>query len=142
MGFRTLAIESARAIWQLLSTVKAEFGKFAGVLERAHSRTRHRAEQPKRAGVRAHDRNNCAGSALPGSEAQGALSLDESAGTAARLNSSAPAGAGACCGGFAPDRVAADSSTEYGGGASSASLAVAVDLSNCGAAARASQVRR
>jgi DNA recombination protein RmuC len=36
MGFRTLAIQQRSAeVWQLLGSVKAEFGKFAGILEKA-----------------------------------------------------------------------------------------------------------
>ncbi|PZU26404.1 MAG: DNA recombination protein RmuC, partial [Stenotrophomonas sp.] len=36
MGFRTLAIEQRSSeVWSLLGAVKSEFGKFAGILERA-----------------------------------------------------------------------------------------------------------
>src|SRR5690606_19234899 len=36
MGFRTLAIEKRSSeVWSLLGAVKGEFGKFAGILERA-----------------------------------------------------------------------------------------------------------
>ncbi|MFP7723285.1 DNA recombination protein RmuC [Lysobacter sp. A3-1-A15] len=36
MGFRTLAIEQRSSeVWQVLSAVKSEFGKFAGILEKA-----------------------------------------------------------------------------------------------------------
>jgi DNA recombination protein RmuC len=36
MGFRTLAIEKRSSeVWQLLGAVKNEFGKFAGILEKA-----------------------------------------------------------------------------------------------------------
>lgn len=36
MGFRTLAIEQRSSeVWQLLGAVKSEFGKFAGILEKA-----------------------------------------------------------------------------------------------------------
>src|SRR5690606_9798330 len=36
MGFRTLAIEKRSSeVWKLLGAVKSEFGKFAGILERA-----------------------------------------------------------------------------------------------------------
>jgi len=36
MGFRTLAIEQRSSeVWKLLGAVKSEFGKFAGILERA-----------------------------------------------------------------------------------------------------------
>src|SRR3546814_6716413 len=37
MGFRTLAVEQRSSeVWQLMGAVKAEFGKFAGELEKAH----------------------------------------------------------------------------------------------------------
>ena len=36
MGFRTLAIQRRSSeVWQLLGSVKSEFGKFAGILEKA-----------------------------------------------------------------------------------------------------------
>ena len=36
MGFRTLAIEQRSSeVWALLGAVKSEFGKFAGILEKA-----------------------------------------------------------------------------------------------------------
>jgi DNA recombination protein RmuC len=36
MGFRTLAIEQRSSeVWSLLGAVKGEFGKFAGILEKA-----------------------------------------------------------------------------------------------------------
>lgn len=36
MGFRTLAIEQRSSeVWSLLGAVKSEFGKFAGILEKA-----------------------------------------------------------------------------------------------------------
>jgi DNA recombination protein RmuC len=36
MGFRTLAIEKRSSeVWGVLAAVKSEFGKFAGILERA-----------------------------------------------------------------------------------------------------------
>ena len=82
MGFRTLAIEKRSSeVWQLLSTVKAEFGKFAGVLERAHSQLDTVQNSIKQAGVRtrAIERQLRGVEALPGGEAQGALGLDEGA---------------------------------------------------------------
>ena len=80
MGFRTLAIEKRSSeVWQLLSTVKAEFGKFAGVLEKAHSQLDTVQNSIKQAGVRtrAIERSLRGVEALPGSEAQGALGLGE-----------------------------------------------------------------
>lgn len=40
MGFRTLALERrASEVWQVLGAVKTEFGKFGGVLDKAHQQT-------------------------------------------------------------------------------------------------------
>jgi len=53
MGFRTLAIEQRSSeVWQLLSTVKTEFGKFAGILERAHGQLDTVQNSLKQAGIR------------------------------------------------------------------------------------------
>ena len=80
MGFRTLAIEKRSSeVWQLLGTVKTEFGKFAGVLESADKQLNTVQNSLKQAGVRtrAIERSLRGVEALPGSEAQGALGLDE-----------------------------------------------------------------
>lgn len=69
MGFRTLAIEKRSSeVWQLLSSVKAEFGKFAGVLERAHTQLDTVQNSIKAAGVRtrAIERQLRGVEALPG----------------------------------------------------------------------------
>lgn len=82
MGFRTLAIEKRSSeVWQLLSTVKTEFGKFAGVLEKAHTQLDTVQNSIKQAGVRtrAIERQLRGVEALPGGDAQGALGLDEDA---------------------------------------------------------------
>jgi DNA recombination protein RmuC len=82
MGFRTLAIEKRSSeVWQLLGTVKTEFGKFAGVLESADKQLNTVQNSLKQAGVRtrAIERQLRGVEALPGSEAQGALGLDEDA---------------------------------------------------------------
>ena len=53
MGFRTLAIEKRSSeVWQLLGAVKAEFGKFATVLEKATSNLDKVQGSIKAAGVR------------------------------------------------------------------------------------------
>jgi DNA recombination protein RmuC len=53
MGFRTLAIEQRSSeVWQLLGTVKAEFGKFAGILEKADGQLETVRNSLKAAGVR------------------------------------------------------------------------------------------
>ena len=53
MGFRTLAIEKRSSeVWQLLGGVKAEFGKFATVLEKANTQLDTVQNSIKQAGVR------------------------------------------------------------------------------------------
>ncbi|MEO6154489.1 MAG: DNA recombination protein RmuC, partial [Thermomonas sp.] len=53
MGFRTLAIEQRTSeVRQLLGSVKTEFGKFATVLEKAHSQLENVQNSIKQAGVR------------------------------------------------------------------------------------------
>ena len=82
LGFRTLAIEKRSSeVWQLLGTVKTEFGKFAGVLESADKQLNTVQNSLKQAGVRtrAIERQLRGVEALPGNEAQGALGLDEDA---------------------------------------------------------------
>ena len=73
MGFRTLAIEKRSSeVWQLLGTVKSEFGKFATVLEKATSQLDTVQNSIKQAGVRtrAIERQLKGVEALPGSEPQ------------------------------------------------------------------------
>ena len=53
VGFRTLAIEQRTGeVWQLLSAVKTEFGKFAGLLEAAEKKLQSAAESIENAGKR------------------------------------------------------------------------------------------
>lgn len=53
VGFRTLAIEQRTGeVWQLLSAVKTEFGKFAGLLEAAEKKLQSAAESIESAGRR------------------------------------------------------------------------------------------
>ena len=53
VGFRTLAIEQRTGeVWQLLSAVKTEFGKFAGLLEAAEKKLQSAAESIENAGRR------------------------------------------------------------------------------------------
>ncbi|WP_049621036.1 DNA recombination protein RmuC [Frateuria defendens] len=53
MGFRTLAIEKRSSeVWQLLGTVKTEFGKFAGVLEKTRKKLTEASNVIDQAGVR------------------------------------------------------------------------------------------
>src|SRR3546814_14939560 len=71
MGFRTLAIEQRSSeVWQLLSAVKAEFGKFAGVLEKAHGQLDTVQNSIKAAGVRtrALERQPKGADTLPGAD--------------------------------------------------------------------------
>ncbi|TYT26459.1 DNA recombination protein RmuC [Luteimonas viscosa] len=71
MGFRTLAIEKRSSeVWQLLGTVKSEFGKFATVLEKANSQLDTVQNSIKQAGVRtrAIERQLKGVESLPGTE--------------------------------------------------------------------------
>src|SRR5690606_4199038 len=80
MGFRTLAIEQRSSeVWQLLGAVKAEFGKFAGVLEKAHGQLDTVQNSIKAAGVRtrAIERQLKGVETLPGAEAQKLLGEDD-----------------------------------------------------------------
>lgn len=53
MGFRSLAIEKRSSeVWQTLAAVKSEFGKFATILEKAHSQLDTVQNSIKNAGVR------------------------------------------------------------------------------------------
>ncbi len=77
MGFRTLAIEKRSSeVWQLLGAVKAEFGKFAGVLEKAHGQLDTVQNSLKQAGVRtrAIEKQLKGVETLPGADAQRLLS--------------------------------------------------------------------
>ncbi|HEX2082418.1 MAG TPA: DNA recombination protein RmuC [Xanthomonadaceae bacterium] len=79
MGFRTLAIEKRSSeVWQLLGAVKTEFGKFAGVLEKATTQLDTVQNSIKAAGVRtrAIERQLKGVESLPGSEAQRLLAAD------------------------------------------------------------------
>ena len=43
MGFKTLAIQKRSSeVWRILGTVKTEFGKFGGVLEKAQKKLNER----------------------------------------------------------------------------------------------------
>lgn len=80
MGFRTLAIEQRSSeVWQLLGAVKGEFGKFAGVLEKAHGQLDTVQNSIKQAGVRtrAIERQLKGVESLPGTQAQELLGNDE-----------------------------------------------------------------
>jgi DNA recombination protein RmuC len=80
MGFRTLAIEKRSSeVWQLLGAVKAEFGKFAGVLEKAHGQLDTVQNSLRAAGVRtrAIEKQLKGVETLPGAEAQKLLGDDE-----------------------------------------------------------------
>jgi DNA recombination protein RmuC len=73
MGFRTLAIEQRSSeVWHLLGGVKAEFGKFATVLEKAHGQLDTVQNSIKQAGVRtrAIERQLKGVETLPGADAQ------------------------------------------------------------------------
>jgi DNA recombination protein RmuC len=71
MGFRTLAIEKRSSeVWKLLGGVKAEFGKFATVLEKATTQLDTVQNSIKQAGVRtrAIERQLKGVESLPGAE--------------------------------------------------------------------------
>ncbi len=77
MGFRTLAIEKRSSeVWQLLGTVKAEFGKFAGILEKTDTQLETVRNSLKAAGVRtrAIEKQLKGVETLPGVEVQPLLS--------------------------------------------------------------------
>ncbi|MGN6224279.1 DNA recombination protein RmuC [Pseudoxanthomonas sp.] len=81
MGFRTLAIEQRSSeVRHLLGAVKTEFGKFATVLEKAHSQLDTVQNSIKAAGVRtrAIERQLRNVEALPGEDSQKLLGADES----------------------------------------------------------------
>lgn len=81
MGFRTLAIEQRSSeVWQLLGAVKAEFGKFAGILEKTRDQLDTVRNSIDKAGVRTRqiEKQLKGVQTLPGSEAQQLLS-DEAA---------------------------------------------------------------
>ena len=83
MGFRTLAIEKRSSeVWQLLGTVKAEFGKFAGILEKTDTQLETVRNSLKAAGVRtrAIERQLKGVETLPGVEVTRLPGKDESAG--------------------------------------------------------------
>ncbi len=85
MGFRTLAIEKRSSeVWQTLGAVKDEFGKFATVLEKAHSQLDTVQNSIKKAGVRtrAIERKLRGVESLPAAEGpvQPVLGLDDEAG--------------------------------------------------------------
>ncbi len=80
MGFRTLAIEQRSSeVWQLLGTVKAEFGKFAGILEKTDSQLETVRNSLKAAGVRtrAIEKQLKGVETLPGSEHAPLLGADQ-----------------------------------------------------------------
>jgi DNA recombination protein RmuC len=73
MGFRTLAIEQRSSeVWQLLGTVKAEFGRFAGILEKTRDQLDTVRNSIDKAGVRtrAIEKQLKGVETLPGIEAQ------------------------------------------------------------------------
>jgi DNA recombination protein RmuC len=76
MGFRTLAIQQRSSeVWQVLSSVKAEFGKFGGVLQKVEEKL----DQAKNVVQQARTRENAVSrklrdvESLPGSAPQAAL---------------------------------------------------------------------
>ncbi|MDQ3495462.1 MAG: DNA recombination protein RmuC [Pseudomonadota bacterium] len=79
MGFRTLAIEQRSSeVWRVLGAVKAEFGKFAGILEKTRDQIDSVRNTIDKAGVRtrAIERQLKGVETLPGTEAGGLLADD------------------------------------------------------------------
>ncbi len=79
MGFRTLAIEKRSSeIWQLLGAVKTEFGKFAGILEKAERQIGTVGRSIGEAGrkTRTIERRLSGVESLPGEEAAKLLADD------------------------------------------------------------------
>jgi DNA recombination protein RmuC len=82
MGFRTLAIEQRSSeVWRVLGAVKAEFGKFAGILEKTRDQIDTVRNTIDKAGVRtrAIERQLKGVETLPGAEAEGLLADDAAA---------------------------------------------------------------
>jgi len=81
MGFRSLAIEKRSSeVWQTLGAVRDEFGKFASVLESAHSQLNTVQKSIHKAGVRtrAIERKLRGVESLPGHDApEGVLSSED-----------------------------------------------------------------
>ncbi len=76
MGFRTLAIQKRSSeVWEVLGAVKAEFGKFGGVLEKVKTKLNQASREIDQAEVRtrAIERNLRGVEALPAPEAGAAL---------------------------------------------------------------------
>ena len=80
MGFRSLAVEKRSSeVRQLLGAVKAEFGKFAGVLEKATGQLDTVQNSLKQAGVRTRviEKQLKGVESLPGAEAPQLLGVDD-----------------------------------------------------------------
>jgi DNA recombination protein RmuC len=78
MGFRALAIQQRSSeVWQVLSAVKTEFGKFGGVLDKVHKKLDEAQKVVEEAGVRrrAMDRKLRSVEVLPEAEAVALLEL-------------------------------------------------------------------
>jgi len=78
MGFRALAIQQRSSeVWQVLSAVKTEFGKFGGVLDKVHKKLDEAQKVVEEAGIRrrAMDRKLRSVEVLPEVEATALLEL-------------------------------------------------------------------
>jgi DNA recombination protein RmuC len=76
MGFRALAIQQRSSeVWQVLSAVKTEFGKFGGILDKVHKKLDEAQKVVEEAGVRrrAMDRKLRSVEVLPEAEAASLL---------------------------------------------------------------------
>ena len=80
MGFRSLAIEKRTSeVWKILSSVKTEFGKFGGVLEKVQTKLRQASDTIDKVGVRSRaiERQLRTVESLPESEQTAALPFDD-----------------------------------------------------------------
>ena len=78
MGFRALAIQQRSSeVWQVLSAVKTEFGKFGGVLDKVHKKLDEAQKVVEEAGIRrrAMDRKLRSVEVLPEAETVALLEL-------------------------------------------------------------------
>ena len=95
MGFRTLAIEKRSSeVWQVLGAVKSEFGKFAGILEKAEKQISTVGKSLGEASrkTRTIERRLRGVESLPGPDAQALLgeAFDETAGDEDEADAQAP----------------------------------------------------
>jgi DNA recombination protein RmuC len=80
MGFRSLAIEKRTSeVWKILSSVKTEFGKFGGVLDKVQTKLRQASDTIDKVGVRSRaiERQLRTVESLPEASETAALPFDD-----------------------------------------------------------------